>query len=255
MNTKIFILLYSMALFALGVITTLVFTAWSNNSSEVVQLPDAKHTSRSIQDYVPSMHQPSNTGTQTNAVTPTSQPSSAVQNTFNIRQFPEQQAQQLLNHLPDGQVNDYVSKLLSPQDAQLISNKRQFAQRALHELYTPNDNQPLIGQVVLSDRATQPTVSLSAETLTKKQKLYAHLNTLNKISLGQNVFVKWTNRSTGEVLLFEKKLIMPDSNTHWVSYQPYNDWQTGTYDIRFYQFNSQLVPVAQLTYTVYQVVD
>lgn len=144
---------------------------------------------------------------------------------------------------------------MTSKDAKLITDKRQFANRAVEELYNANDNQPLIGQVLLSSSATTPNQNINTAILQKHQKLYVHFDTFGKVPLGSNVFVKWTNRTTGEVLLFEKKLILPDSNKNWVSYQPYDSWQTGSYDIRFYQFTSQLEPIAQLSYDVNQVIE
>ena len=144
---------------------------------------------------------------------------------------------------------------MTAKDAELISDKRQFANRAIEELYKQNDNQPLTGQVLISTTPQFPTASMNTNTLQKREKIYAHLNTFGKVPLGTNVFINGQIRSTGEVLLFEKKLISTNSDTNWVSYRPHDTWQTGSYDIRFYQFTSQLEPVAQLSYDVYQVVD
>lgn len=174
---------------------------------------------------------------------------------FTTQQLSHDQAQQLVNSLSDSQLNAYVNRFIPSKDAELITDKRQFANRAIEELYKQNDNQPLQGQILLSTTSQLPTQSMDTSTVSKRQKIFAHLNTFGKVPLGANVFVKWVNRNTGEVLLFEKKLILPNADTNWVSFQPYDSWQMGSYDIRFYQFTSQLEPVAQLSYDIQQVVD
>lgn len=192
----------------------------------------------------------------TSTISPTAIVAQTNQNKiFNTQQVSQEQAKQLINSLPDSQLNDYVNRFIPAKDSELITDKRQFANRAIEELYKQNDNQPLQGQVLLSSSSQMPAQSIDTSTVSKKQKLYAHLNTFGKVPLGANVFVKWVNRNTGEVLLFEKKLIQPYSDTNWVSYQPYDGWQAGSYDIRFYQFTSQLEPFAQLSYDINQVVD
>ncbi len=177
------------------------------------------------------------------------------QTLFSTHQLTEQSAKAILNGLPDAELNRYIVRFMSASDAALITDKRQFANRAIEELYQHNSNQPLVGQVRLAASAEFPEASLNVQTLQKNQTLYAHFDTFGKVPLGANVFVKWTNRHTGEVLLFEKKPIVADKNQNWVSYRPYAGWQVGAYDIRFYEFNSTLTPVAQLSYDVFAVVD
>ena len=87
----------------------------------------------------------------------------------------------------------------------------------------------------------------------KNATIFAHLDTAGKVPASPFVFVKWVNNQTGQVLLFEKKDIVANSNQNWVSFKPDDGWTQGSYDIRFYQFTSELQPVAQLTYQIYNV--
>lgn len=250
MKNRVYFAVYTVLIFFLGTLVGIIFT---HQDSELAR--DNNSLSYTNKNFVPinATTQPINTlptASTIQAVTPVSTTS-----TFNTQQFNEQQAKQLINALPDSQLNQYLTRFITNKDAKLIGDKRQFANRAVDELYKNNDSQPLVGQVLLSDSSALPNQSINTTTLQKRQKLYAHLNTFGKVPLGANVFVKWVNRSTGEVLLFEKKLIVPNTESNWVSYQPYESWQPGSYDIRFYQFTSQLEPVAQLSYEVSQIVD
>ena len=85
--------------------------------------------------------------------------------------------------------------------------------------------------------------------------MYAHLDTNGQIPSNKYVFIKWINNQTGQVLLFEKKNISANSNQNWVSFIPSDGWQEGSYDVRFYQFDSELQPIAQTTYNIYEVID
>lgn len=253
MKNKLFFAVYTMVIFLFGALMGFIFT---HQSQKELAPPSNNSLSKNTPISASELAQPSIQNTQSNMASVTQTLAKANnQSTFNTQQFNEQNAKQLLNALPDSQLNQYVARFIPAKDAELITDKRQFANRAVEELYKPNDNQPLVGQVMLSDSSSVPSQSMNTTTLQKRQKLYAHLNTFGKVPLGANVFVKWVNRNTGEVLLFEKKLIVPNSDNNWVSYQPYDSWQTGSYDIRFYQFTSQLEPVAQLSYDVNQVTD
>lgn len=173
--------------------------------------------------------------------------------TPSINDYSQQQALDVVNNMPDYVLGQYVDKFMAKDASGAIGNKRRFAERAVEELYKENDNQPLAGTVKLSVDAVMPTVSLDTSTLSKNTKLYAHLDTSGKVPESSYVFVKWVNNQTGQVLLFEKKDIVANKNQNWVSFKPYDGWTQGSYDIRFYQFTSELEPIAQLTYQIYTV--
>lgn len=254
MKNKLFFAVYTLIVFLLGAFVS--FAVNHHNHDETAENNLNHPPSNSVTSLAqPNVPLPIASTPQVEVTTTASANNNLSKQTFNTQQFNEQNAKQLINALPDSQLNQYVARFIPTKDAELITDKRQFANRAVEELYKFNDSQPLVGQVMLSDSSNVPSQSMNTTILQKRQKLYAHLNTFGKVPLGANVFVKWVNRNTGEVLLFEKKLIVPDSANNWVSYQPYDGWQTGSYDIRFYQFTSQLEPVAQLSYDVNQVID
>lgn len=253
MKNKLFFAIYTLVVFGLGALLSFILTT----KSYMQDLNNLKtQTPQSINELAtPAQPITVPVASQAVAIEQTIAQNQQNKTNFSTQNFNEQSAKAVLNAIPDIQLSAYVSRFMTQKDAELIGDKRQFANRAIEELYKQNDNQPLTGQVLLSTTPDFPQNSMNTNTLQKRQKLYAHLNTFGKVPLGTNVFIKWTNRSTGEVLLFEKKLISPNSDTNWVSYQPYDSWQTGSYDIRFYQFTSQLEPVAQLSYDVNQVVE
>lgn len=265
MKNKLFLLIYTLVVFAFGSLVTFLLMT----RSHMAQLAQLKaKTSTNIHDLATPLPHKSPQGENIEQASEQpliieslaiehglTQAQTTNQRNFSTQDFNEQSAKAVLNSISNRQLDAYVERFMTDKDAELIKDKRQFANRAIEELYRPNDNQPLTGQIIMSTSPNFTQQSINTNTLSKRQKLYAHLNTFGKVPLGANVFIKWTNRTTGEVLLFEKKLILPNSNTNWVSYQPYDSWQTGSYDVKFYQFTSELTPVAQLSYDVYQVID
>lgn len=191
---------------------------------------------------------------QSNAKTSLTAPN-ANSSSPSINDYSQQQALEMVNKMPDYVLGQYVDKFMAKDASEVISDKRRFAERAVEELYKSNDNQPLVGTVKLSKNPAMPSSSLDTATLNKNTKLFAHLDTDGKVPASAFVFVKWVNNQTGQVLLFEKKDIVANSNQNWVSFTPYEGWAVGSYDIRFYQFTSELQPVAQLTYNIYNVIE
>ena len=169
--------------------------------------------------------------------------------------YSEQQAKQIIDNMPDYALEQYVNKFMAADASDVIDDKRRFAERAVEELYTPNDNQQLTGTALISFNYVMPEASANTSNVTKFAKIYAHLDTRGEIPTDKYVFVKWINNQTGQVLLFEKKNISANSNQNWVSFIPTDGWQVGRYDVRFYQFDSELKPIAQTTYNIYEVVD
>lgn len=172
-----------------------------------------------------------------------------------INDYSEQQAKQLINNMPDYVLEQYVDKFMAADASEVIIDKRQFAERAIEELYAPNDTQQLAGTAKVSFDYAMPETSANVSRVTKFAKIYAHLDTNGQVPANKYVFIKWINNQTGQVLLFEKKNISANSNQNWVSFIPTDGWEKGSYDIRFYQFDSQLQPIAQTTYNIYEVID
>lgn len=175
---------------------------------------------------------------------------------LNINDYSETQAKQIVKDMPDVVLNQYVDKFMAKDASDVIADKRRFAERAIEELYRPNDNQPLVGSIKISLNQQFPDNTTEEVTkVSKFEKIYAHLDTNGQVPSSPYTFVKWINNQTGQVLLFEKKDIVADSNQNWVSFIPDDGWQVGSYDVRFYQFTSELEPIAQTTYNIYEVVE
>ena len=172
-----------------------------------------------------------------------------------MHDYSQEQALDIVNKMPDYMLGQYIDRFMSQGAGEALSDKRQFAQRAVEELYKENDNQPLVGEVKLSLTRIMPSLSMDTSTIDKNATLFAHMDTAGKVPASPFVFVKWVNNQTGQVLLFEKKDIVTNSNQNWVSFKPDDGWLQGSYDIRFYQFTSELQPIAQLTYQIYNVED
>lgn len=181
--------------------------------------------------------------------------SQAQQQKLTINTYSEKEAKQLIDAMPDYVLSEYVNRFMAPDATDAIQDKRRFAERAIEELYTPNDTQPLIGTAKISFHFVMPEISENTSRVTKFAKIYAHLDTNGQVPVDKYVFIKWVNNQTGQVLLFEKKNISANSNQNWVSFVPSDGWQVGSYDVRFYQFNSELQPIAQTTYSIDEVVD
>lgn len=169
--------------------------------------------------------------------------------------YSEQQARQLIDNMPEYALEQYVNKFMAADASDVIQDKRRFAERAVEELYNTNDNQKLVGSAKVSFDYFMPEVSANTNQVTKFAKIYAHLDTRGQTSADKYIFVKWTNNQTGQVLLFEKKNISANNDHNWVSFIPTEGWQAGSYDVRFYQFSSELKPIAQTTYNIYDVID
>lgn len=182
-------------------------------------------------------------------------PSAGAKPISSMNDYSQEQAMDIVNKMPDYMLGQYIDRFMSQGAGEALADKRQFAQRAVEELYKKNDNQPLVGEVKLSLTPSMPSSSMDTSNIEKNATVFAHLDTAGKVPASPFVFVKWVNNQTGQVLLFEKKDIVVNSNQNWVSFKPDDGWTQGSYDIRFYQFTSELQPVAQLTYNIYEVIE
>ena len=182
-------------------------------------------------------------------------PAAGAKPISSMHDYSQEQALDIVNKMPDYMLGQYIDRFMSQGAGEALADKRQFAQRAVEELYKENDNQPLVGEVKLSLTSSMPSSSMDTSNIDKNATVFAHLDTGGKVPPSPFVFVKWVNNQTGQVLLFEKKDIVTNSNQNWVSFKPDDGWLQGSYDIRFYQFTSELQPIAQLTYQIYNVED
>lgn len=207
--------------------------------SQIEQLPALNNT-----NTVVSQNKPANVSKPTNE-----------QQSVSINDYSEAEAKAIINNMPNYMLEQYIDKFMAKGVSEQIQDSRRFAERAIEELYTTNDTQALDGEVRLALTNLMPDASINTDTINKNATLYAHLDTFGKTPQSPYVFIKWVDNATGQILLFEKKDVVANSNQNWVSFSPYDGWHTGSYDIRFYQFTSELQPIAQLTYQIHEVVE
>lgn len=258
MSNKFTFILCAVVSFLLGSLTTYILVTKQQMdallSSQAVMVTENKNQDQRTDESSNGLHWLDN-NTDVNANDTHTSFNNQDSKTPSIYDYSPQQAQQIINDMPNYLLEQYVDKFMAKDASALIIDKRRFAQRAIEELYSKNDNQRLVGDIRLSLSEAIPSDSVDTTSLPKYAKLFAHLNTNANIPHSAHVFVKWIDNQTGQVLLFEKKDILADTQYNWVSFIPNDGWHAGSYDIRFYQFTSELQPIAQLTYHVHTVYE
>lgn len=162
------------------------------------------------------------------------------ENNLTLNSYSKHEAQALVKKMPDYVLEQYIDKFMAKGVSEALTDKRRFAERAIEELYSPNDNQQLAGVVKIGFSQIEPDVSEDTSNVTKFAKIYAHLDTKGGVPNSNIVFIKWVNNQTGQVLLFEQKAISANSNQNWVSFKPDDGWTKGSYDVRFISLHLNL---------------
>ena len=155
------------------------------------------------------------------------------------------------------QVNKYLEQSFSGYDLSSIQNKHVFAKRLVSEFVdAKNDpNEVLAGKATVSTQQQYSAGGVLPSQIYAGQQLFAHFDTLGKVPNNEQVFVRWSNQSTGEVLFFMPQRVSVNREQNWVSFNPVNGWKIGTYDVKYYQLNDQLNPIAQTSFKIDQVID
>lgn len=147
----------------------------------------------------------------------------------------------IIKNMTEKQLNNYLTKAFPNTDLSRIQNKKEFAERLLEELSSPGSSSAFtVGTLTLSKNMESSKQSDNVNQIYKNQQLFAHYDTLGKITKSDQVFVKWINQDTGEILLFTPQKVNDLSDQNWISYSPPNGWEEGNYEIEFYQFNDHL---------------
>lgn len=100
-----------------------------------------------------------------------------------------------------------------------------------------------------------PDFSAEVFEVQPRQALFAHFDTYGVVPHDGQVFIRWKHRDTGRLLLFTQKNVTADANQNWVSFRPEAAWETGHYDVKYYQFNDRLQPIAQVGYVITRVLE
>ena len=165
------------------------------------------------------------------------------------------QIHQVIDQASPQKVDQYLARAFPQGSIEQIHDRKKMAQRLVDE-FAADQNEPdaeMRGKVIVSAQEQTPVQVVSLDQLYKQQQLFAHLDTLNSITDQKQVFIRWIYRDTGEVLLFSPQNVSPQTALNWVSFVPPQGWKVGTYDVRYYQMNDDLKPIAQTSFQIHSV--
>ncbi len=180
------------------------------------------------------------------------------QNLFLPEFLPNQQTfNKIIDNLALPQLEDYLNKLISRDDTdfQQIYDKHTFAKKLIHAFLDGDNNQDIktysnidfsLSEKLNADKDKDINFKISDSN----QTIYAHLQLDENSDMLSNTFIKWMHIDSGRVLLFKKKDINPITRQNWVSFTPNENWNTGNYQVTFYQFNSELKPIVYGNYYI-----
>ncbi|ALH95379.1 hypothetical protein [Acinetobacter equi] len=162
----------------------------------------------------------------------------------------------LLQDVPSDQLENYLKRAFPEQDLQYIKDKKQFSKRLIEELnQNKTSSKKLSGEIVFSTSASLQMDHQPLNNIHAQQFIYAHLNTFGSSPPNTQIFVKWINLDTQDVVLFTPKYIQENSQQNWVSAVPAEGWQNSQYLVTFYEMDDQLNPIAQANYTLSSVIQ
>ena len=155
------------------------------------------------------------------------------------------------------QVNKYLEQSFPGYDLSGIQNKHTFAKRLVSEFVDAknNPNEVLAGKATVTTQQQYVANSVLPRQIYARQQLFAHFDTLGRVPNNEQVFIRWSNRATGEMLFFMPQRVSSNREQNWVSFNPLKGWKAGTYDVKYYQLNDQLNPIAQTSFEIEQVID
>ena len=155
------------------------------------------------------------------------------------------------------QIDQYLKQFFPEYDLSNIHNKPEFAKRLVDEfIESKNDpNAVLIGKATVSAQQQYSVGNVLPRQIYAGQQLFAHFDTLGKVPNNDQVFIRWSNQSTGEVLFFMPQRVSVNQQQNWVSFNPAQGWEVGIYDVKYYLANDQLTAIAQTSFSIDQLID
>lgn len=168
-----------------------------------------------------------------------------------------QQVKNLIETTSNAQLGRYLQQAFPDYSFEGIHNNQQFAQQMLDEfVQAKNDpQQQLLGRAYVTDQVQLDIQSILPREIYKTQPLYAHFDTLGKVPSHSQIMIRWTQRDSGEVLLFTPRKVSQNQQQNWVSFYPVSGWKPGHYDVKYYQMNDQLEPIAQTSFYIQNVIQ
>ena len=175
------------------------------------------------------------------------------------QQLKNQKAQvnSIIDQASPEQIDTYLAQAFPDYDLSGVHNKRAFAKRLVNEFVdAKNDpHEAMSGQASVTAQQQYVANQVLPRQIYAGQQLFAHFDTLGKTPNHEQVFVRWSNQSTGEVLFFMPQRISASREQNWVGFNPAKGWKAGIYDVKYYQLNDQLAPIAQTSFKIDQVID
>lgn len=165
-------------------------------------------------------------------------------------------AQEFIAMTSPEQIGHYLDRAFPDYDMSDIQNKRQFALRFLEEWTNAKNNteDELKGVAYVTlHEGWNGHPEAAPEAVYERQQLYAHFDTLGKFPNTTQVMVRWSNQTTQDVLLFTPQHIN-GSSQNWVSFTPIEGWRPGHYDVKYYQMNNQMTPIAQTSFHIKEII-
>lgn len=163
-----------------------------------------------------------------------------------------------IDHFDDEKILNKLSLFIPEDDIfEYIDDYKTFSKRLVEELgnrQNSTSQSPVSSdynaQIYFSQSPDYPNDASSTFTDIGNHKVYAHIYVEGATYSKKLLFTRWKSLSTGKILLFTQKYINPDSDTNWVSLSPGSKWESGEYEVTFYDFNSKLKLIAKANFTV-----
>lgn len=240
MITKIFYLLLSLIIGFAGY----YFGKTNNQQADTI---------RTVEKIV---YVPTNTKKPKSIITNKIKPKTQKTSQYLPEYLPNQETfNKIIDNLSPPELDDYLNKIVAKNDPDFnqIYDKHSFAKSLIREFLGERDHSNISTNSTLDfSLSTNPNTDETADfALSDSTKtIFAHLQLDQNTAAMGNTFIKWVNVENGKVLLFEKKNINPITKQNWVSFTPDKNWQSGNYQVTFYQFNSELNPIIQGNYHI-----
>ncbi|WP_180002802.1 MULTISPECIES: hypothetical protein [unclassified Acinetobacter] len=155
------------------------------------------------------------------------------------------------------QLDQYLKQAFPSYDLSAIKNKREFAKHLVREFVDAKNNphEPMSGRAAVMAQQEYGVENVLPRDIYAEQPLYAHFDTMGKVPNNMQVMVRLTHRDSGEVLLFTPRKVSEQQQQNWVSFYPMTGCKTGHYDVKYYQMNDQLSPIAQTSFYIQHVIE
>lgn len=165
-------------------------------------------------------------------------------------------AKTLVSQLSTSDIENYLKTTFGSTALSELTDTRVFSENILDLYYEDTFNTNTDTTFSHADIRISLSSEQSQENLTSIKQignatLFAHIEPYGSVGIGdQAYFIRWSHENSGEILLFDRKQINPESISNWVSYQPNSIWRTGTYRVSFFRFDDLLTPLGTTSFYI-----